>query len=64
MYYLKLPGAPFVATVGTIVAVLMAWAYRLLPARHGLRSAFVPLAACVAYPLFGFYGLWAWRSWH
>ena len=70
VYYLKLPGAPFVATVGTIVAVLMAWAYRLLPARHGLRSAFVPLAACVAYPLFGFYGLWgvalmaltAWRT--
>ena len=58
VYYLKLPGALFCATLGTIVAVLMAGGYRLLPARLFLRSAFVVLSACVAYPLFGFYGLW------
>ena len=58
VYYLKLPGAVFDATVGTIVAVLMAFAYRSLPSRFFLRTAFIPLSACVAYPLFGFYGLW------
>lgn len=58
VYYLKLPGALFDATLGTIVAVTMAWAYRSLPARYGLRTVFIPLSACIAYPLFGFYGLW------
>ena len=32
VYYLKLPGVLFDATVGTTIAVLMAWAYRSLPA--------------------------------
>jgi hypothetical protein len=58
VFYLKLPGALFDATLGTIMAVLMAWAYRSLTARYGLRTVFIPLSACVAYPLFGFYGLW------
>ena len=58
VYYLKLPGALFDATVGSVVAVLMVWAYQALPARFFVRTAFVPLSAVVAYPLFGFYGLW------
>ena len=58
VYYLKLPGALFDATLGTIVAVIMAWAYRSLTAKFFLRTAFIPLSACIAYPLFGFYGLW------
>ena len=58
VYYLKLPGALFDATLGTIVAVTMAWAYRSLTAKFFLRTAFIPLSACIAYPLFGFYGLW------
>jgi len=59
VYYLKLPGHAFCATVGTIVAVLGVWIYRLLPRRYGLRTAFIPLAAIIGYPLFGFYGLLA-----
>jgi hypothetical protein len=70
VYYLKLGGALFAATVGTVVAVAMVWAYRSLPRRWWLRSLFIPLAASVGYPLFGFYGLWgvlmmgltAWRT--
>lgn len=59
VYYLKLPGALFDATLGTIIAVALTWVYRVLPAKYYLRTLFVPLATCVAYPLFGFYGLWA-----
>lgn len=58
VYYLKLPGTLFDATVGSIMVVLMAWAYRSLPVRYALRTIFIPLSACIAYPLFGFYGLW------
>ena len=58
MYYLKLPGALFDATIGTIIAVLLVGCYRLLPARFYVRSAFVVLSACIGYPLFGFYALW------
>ena len=59
VYYLKLPGALFDATLGTIIAVALTWVYQVLPAKYYLRTLFVPLATCVAYPLFGFYGLWA-----
>ncbi len=59
VYYQKLCGAPFVATIGSLVAVAQVWLYRLLPRRYLLRSLFVPLSACIGYPLFGFYGLWA-----
>ena len=59
VYYLKLPGALFDATVGTIIAVMLVWGYQSLPAKYFLRSAFIPLVACIGYPLFGFYGLWA-----
>lgn len=58
VYYLKLPGVLFDSTIGTIMAVLLAWGYRSLTARYALRTMFIPLSACVAYPLFGFYGLW------
>ena len=59
VYYLKLPGALFDATVGTIIAVALTWVYRVLSAKYFLRTLFVPLATCVAYPLCGFYVLWA-----
>ena len=59
VYYLKLQGALFDATLGTIIAVTLTWGYRLLPAKYYLRTLYIPLATCVAYPLFGFYGLWA-----
>lgn len=59
VYYLKLRGAPFVATLGILIAVFFVWIYRQLPRRYFLRSLFVPLSACMGYPLFGFYGLMA-----
>ena len=70
IYYQKLQGVLFDATVGAIAAVAMAWIYRILPAKYGLKSVFILVAACTGYPLFGFYGLWgvtlmallAWRT--
>ena len=59
VFYLKLSGAAFDATLGTIIAVLLVCIYRALPNRSLLQSAFIVLSTCVSYPLFGFYGLWA-----
>ena len=59
LFYLKLRGHLFDATLGTVVAVGLAWAYLRLPRRWGLRTAFVVVACAVGYPLFGFYALWA-----
>ena len=53
VFYLKLPGALFDATLGTIVATSMAWVGRRVP-----HLVVIVLAACIGYPLFGFYGLW------
>lgn len=58
-YYLKLHGHAFTATVGCIVAVGLTWLYGRLTPRWLLSAAFILLAACVGYPLFGFYGLLA-----
>ena len=57
VFYLKLPGALFDATLGTIVATSMAWLCQR-SMFNVQRSLFIVLAACVGYPLFGFYGLW------
>lgn len=70
VFFLKLPGALFDATLGAIVAVSLVWLYQTLPNRYFLRSLFMVLSTCISYPLFGFYGLWAtammamigWRS--
>ena len=59
VYYLKLPGYAFDATIGSIVAVGLAWLYRIMPRRYGISTLFIVLATCLSYPLFGFYGLWA-----
>lgn len=59
VYYLKLRGHMFDATVGTIVAVGLTWVYTLLPARWYGRTLWVTVAGCVGYPLLGFYGLLA-----
>ncbi len=59
VYYLKLPGHAFAATLGTLVAVSLAWLYRNMPQRYGLPQIVLMLTACVGYPLFGFYALWA-----
>ena len=59
VYYLKLPGHAFVATLGSIVAVVLAWHYSLLSKRPlAVRLLFILLSASLGYPLFGFYALW------
>lgn len=59
VYYLKLRGHFFVATMGTTVAVAAVWLFRLLPAKYYLRPVFMFVSTAVLYPLIGFYGLLA-----
>lgn len=60
IFYLKLRGYYFVATLGTLVAVALTGCYRWLAA-HGssLSIAFLIVSVAVGYPLFGFYALLA-----
>ena len=69
VYYLKLPGHAFCATLGIIISVSLTWLYRVLPRKYGISTLFILLTAVVGYPLFGFYGLLAVAlmgilSWH
>lgn len=57
IYYIKLRGFFFAATIGTILAVALIGAYRILP--RGLRTLFVPFSVACCYPLMGFYALLA-----
>ena len=59
LYYLKLKGHFFAATIGTTIAVLSVWGFRLLPRRFFLRPVFIVVSTGVLYPLIGFYGLLA-----
>ena len=59
LYYLKLRGHFFAATIGTTLAVGSVWLYRLLPAKFWLRPLYMVLSTAVLYPLVGFYGLLA-----
>lgn len=59
LYYLKLRGHFFVATIGTTLAVSSVWLFRLLPQRFFLRQAYLVVSTAVLYPLIGFYGLLA-----
>ena len=69
VYILKLNGHFFVATIGTTAVAALLWLFRLVPARRGLRPAFVAVTCIAGYPLLGIYGLgaalvmgiWAWR---
>lgn len=70
IYYLKLRGHFFVATIGTTVALAAVWIFRCLPTRYLLPQAFILLSTIILYPLIGFYallgalimGVMAWRS--
>ncbi|MBQ8157566.1 MAG: hypothetical protein IJ081_00915 [Prevotella sp.] len=55
LYYLKLRGHFFVAVMGLSLAVSLAWLYR----RLRIRLTFMAVAAVIAYPIAGFYGLLA-----
>lgn len=57
IYYLKLRGHFFVTTIGLSAAMAGVWAYRSLPQRYGLRSAFIVVFAAIGYPLLGAYAL-------
>jgi len=69
VYLLKLRGHFFVTTLGVTAVVALLWAFRCLPSRFYLRSAFIVLATLVGYPLLGIYalaaavlmGIWTWR---
>ena len=57
IYYLKLRGHFFAATIGTTIAVAAVWLFRLIPGKFNLRPVFVVLSVAALYPLIGFYGL-------
>ena len=58
LFYLKLRGYFYVATLGTLAAVVLVWCYRCLSGINvKFSAAFIPLAVLVGYPLLGFYAL-------
>lgn len=57
IYYLKLRGYFYVATIGLTVGVASVWGFRCLPIV--IRPAYIVLCAVILYPLMGFYGLFA-----
>ncbi len=57
IYYLKLRGYFYVATVGLTVGVASVWGFRCLP--NMMRPVYILLCAGVLYPLMGFYGLFS-----
>ena len=57
IYFLKLHGYFFVATLGTLLAVASVWLFRLLPSRYQLRTIYLVVSTAVLYPVAGFYGL-------
>ena len=69
VYFMKLPGYFYVATIGTTAATALLWAFRSLPENRWLRAGFVVLTVLAGYPLMGTYalaaallmGVMAWR---
>ena len=59
IYYLKLRGHFFAATIGTTMAVAAVWLYTFMPAKYWVRPLFVFFSTVLLYPLIGFYGLLA-----
>ena len=57
IYYLKLRGYFYVATIGLTVGVASVWGFRCLPIV--IRPAYIVFCAVILYPLMGFYGLFA-----
>ena len=59
VYYLKLRGFFFAATIGSIMACTAVWIFRCLPSGPFIRPAYVVLSTALLYPFIGFYGLMA-----
>ena len=57
VYFMKLPGYFYVATIGTTAVTALLWAFRSLPENKWMRPAFIALVAVVGYPLMGTYAL-------
>ena len=57
IYFMKLPGYFYVATIGTTAATALLWAFRSLPENKWMRAAFIVLVTIVGYPLMGVYAL-------
>ena len=57
IYYLKLRGHFFAATIGFCSSLAAVWAYRSIPARYHLRTLWIPFFVAVLYPLAGVYAL-------
>ena len=57
VYFMKLPGYFYVATLGTTAATALLWAFRCLPENKWIRAAFILLTVLVGYPLMGVYAL-------
>ncbi len=57
VYFMKLPGYFYAATIGTTAAIALLWAFRSLPENKWIQAAFIFVAALVGYPLMGVYAL-------
>lgn len=57
LYYMKLQGAMYVASLGVMWTVASIWIFRSLTSKYFLRIVFVIVYALLAYPLAGAYGL-------
>ena len=59
IYYLKLRGAFFAATLGTLFAVAMVWVFIHTTHKYFINMLLIMLTVVVGYPLMGFYALLA-----
>lgn len=59
IYYLKLRGHMFVATMGMCFVSTAVWLFRCLPSRFFARQLFIAVITALLYPLIGFYALLA-----
>ena len=57
IYFMKLPGYFYVATIGTTAATALLWTFRSMPENKWMRAAFIVLVTIVGYPLMGVYAL-------
>ncbi len=57
IYFMKLPGYFYIATIGTTAATALLWAFRCLPNNKWMRTAFIVVVTLVGYPLIGVYAL-------
>ena len=57
VYFMKMPGYFYAATIGTTAATALLWAFRSLPENKWIRAAYVFVATLVGYPLLGVYAL-------